>query len=145
MNGRRIVVATDGSANSQEAVEIGIDLALTRGADVTFVHFSPIAQALFEAHPIDGPTPEQIKQADPVLAAAAESASKRGVSAELVIQADHGAANIASLIAGIAEGSDADLIVVGTRGHGPLATAVLGSVSHGLLREATLPVVVVRG
>ena len=42
----------------------------------------------------------------------------------------------------IAESRDADEIVVGSRGFGPVR-ATLGSVSHGLLHEANRPVVVV--
>ena len=40
--------------------------------------------------------------------------------------------------------SGAYLVVVGTRGHGRLASYLLGSVSEGLTVEATCPVVVVR-
>ena len=38
-----------------------------------------------------------------------------------------------------------DLIVVGSRGHGPVETAVLGSVSAAVVDHATCPVLVARG
>ena len=38
----------------------------------------------------------------------------------------------------------ADMLVVGSRGHGPLSGAVLGSVSHALVRRSPVPVTIVR-
>jgi nucleotide-binding universal stress UspA family protein len=38
---------------------------------------------------------------------------------------------------------EADLIVVGSRGHGPLARAIVGSVSSTVIRDAPCPVMVV--
>jgi nucleotide-binding universal stress UspA family protein len=39
----------------------------------------------------------------------------------------------------------ADLVVVGSRGHGGLATLMLGSVSNALAHHSECPVVIVRG
>lgn len=48
-------------------------------------------------------------------------------------------------VAALSEASkDADLVVVGNRGHGSMASAVLGSVSHGVLHHAHCPVALVR-
>lgn len=43
----------------------------------------------------------------------------------------------------LAEAKDADLLVVGSRGHGPLVGALLGSVSEYCVTHASCPVVVV--
>ena len=49
----------------------------------------------------------------------------------------------AHVIAELAKRVDADLILTGTRGHGPVAGLILGSVTTRLLMIAPCPVVVV--
>jgi nucleotide-binding universal stress UspA family protein len=49
----------------------------------------------------------------------------------------------AHVIAEIAKEKGAELIVTGTRGHGPLSGLLVGSVTHRLVQIAHCPVLVV--
>ena len=138
-----VVIGVDGSPAATRATEVGVALAASLGAQVVFIHFSPLAEKLFQEDPENGPSQERLEEADPVLAAAAKAAKARGVTAELRIQDEHGSAMIAADLAGVAEGEDAALVVVGNRGRSEVADVVLGSVSHELLRLSRVPVVVV--
>jgi len=48
-------------------------------------------------------------------------------------------------IVAYADSVDADVLVLGSRGHGAIASALLGSVSQGVLHETRRRVLVVRG
>lgn len=137
-----IVIAVDGTPAAVRATEVGVALAASTGADAIFVHYSSLAEDLFEADPDNGPSQETLKEADPVLGEAAKAAEARGVTAELRIY-DESRGMIAADLAGLAQGVDASLVVVGNRGRRQVADVVLGSVSHELLRMSTIPVVVV--
>lgn len=143
MDIEHIVVAVDGSVHADRATDVALALALARSASVTFVHFSPLAQELFEANPEAGPDQEEIARRDEVLRRAREAAGRAGVPCALEIADERGSSDIAAAIAGIAEGLRAQIVVAGARGRGGLATAVLGSVSHELARIATIPVLTV--
>jgi nucleotide-binding universal stress UspA family protein len=95
---------------------------------------------LYRDAPQDGPSQQRIEEADPVLREAAEAARAHGVPARLVLQESD---MIAPELAGVAEGLEAEFLVVGNRGRGEIADVVLGSVSHDLLRMSAVPVVVV--
>ena len=121
---------------------VALDLASAQSAKVVFVHFSPIAATLLEAAPDRGPSQEGIEAADGVLSAAAKKGRERGIAFELELLDERGTGDIAASLAGIAEARSASLVVVGSRGRGAIAGAVLGSVSHGLLRVSRVPVLV---
>jgi nucleotide-binding universal stress UspA family protein len=140
---KTIVVGVDGSPAAKRASDVGVGLAASLGAQVLFVHFSPLAETLFGEDPQNGPSQERLEEADPVLREAAGAARAGGVRAELWLQDERRAGTIAANLAGMADGLDAEMIVVGNRGRSEVADLVLGSVSHELLRMSTRPVVVV--
>ena len=71
-----------------------------------------------------------------------ERLGARGVEVTLVVREGR-TGSAAAVIAEIARQEGADVIVAGTRGHGALGGALLGSVTQGLLREAPCPVLVI--
>jgi nucleotide-binding universal stress UspA family protein len=76
-----------------------------------------------------------------VLEDAAAVAAEHGVVATTVLlQGD----TVAEIVA-FADDRDVDLTVLGSRGHGAVANALLGSVSRGVLNESKRPVLIVRG
>jgi nucleotide-binding universal stress UspA family protein len=67
---------------------------------------------------------------------------REGFDADFEVRHTH-SGNTAARLAEVAKELSADLIVVGTRGHGHLAGMLLGSVAQGLLHNAPCPVLVV--
>lgn len=62
---------------------------------------------------------------------------------EVELEPATGGSDIPALVAEAADAVGADLIVVGTHGHGGIAAAVLGSVARGLLHTARCPVLAI--
>jgi nucleotide-binding universal stress UspA family protein len=70
----------------------------------------------------------------------AQDLRERGFSA--VARVEQATTGIWRAIVGVANEIDAALIVCGTRGRGAVKGALLGSVSHAVLREARRPVLI---
>ena len=140
----RIVVGVDGSYGSRAALEWAIREAQVR---VTSVHIVVVWQY---PHTISdsawglgmGPS---LDVQEAVAAASAEVAHQLGLKAS----AQGDASTTWEAIEGnparalIAASDYADLLVVGSRGHGAFVGALLGSVSHQVVAHARCPVVVV--
>ena len=83
---------------------------------------------------------DYIRAVERALSEAVEEVLDGQSSTEVLERVVHGHAASALLTAA----SDADLLVVGYRGRGGFAGALLGSVSQHCVHHATCPVVVVR-
>jgi nucleotide-binding universal stress UspA family protein len=135
----RIVVGFDGSEHSRKALARAADIA--GGATVAVVAAANISRLMRD--PAGGVAPVDPAEAEArtrALAEAREYLEGRGVKGIFV----EGHGNPADVIVQEAEGSGADMVVVGTRGLNAAQRLVLGSVSTNVMHHAPCDVLVVR-
>lgn len=139
---KTILIATDGSEPAREAVDFGLELAEEQHAAAIFVHVAPALDVLPSAGFGWAPAvSHEVTEHDwSPLEHAMELAEERGVQAQKTMLRGDAVDEIVAY----ADTIDADLIVIGSRGHGAIASALIGSVSRGVLHEAHRPVLVVR-
>lgn len=141
----RILVPIDGSACASTAVDVAIDLAKTQGARLTFVNIvDPSKAALASMDPYGGtavPWLEALTEdGKTLLTEATQRATRAGVG----VQATHlltGNAIEQTVATAASEGCD--LIVMGSHGRSGLSRLVLGSVAEGVMRETSIPTLIV--
>jgi nucleotide-binding universal stress UspA family protein len=142
-NLRRIVVGVDGSRVARRALRWAVDEAELRAVPLTVVH--GYADATFRPHA----GLQSDAQIDAVQAAARDAAlavvdhAVRIVDPPARVDIDRVVA-VGSPAGALLDhvGTDA-LLIVGTRGHGAIGRALLGSVSHQCLHHARGTVIVV--
>ncbi len=137
---KKILVATDGSEYTKEAVSTGLHLAKILGAEVTALYV--IDQTSFVSFPIDS----SIVSVYSLL----ENEGKRAVE-DVKTEGEGLGVKVSTVVA---EGSptrkivemaaDFDLVVIGTLGRSALSKLFMGSVAERVTRYAPCPVLVVR-
>lgn len=140
----RIVVGVDGSQHADAALDWAVRMAKGMGAEVVAV-FAISPPFYFDAGFVTAVAPPQF---DPDWRAEMEKEFEgtwckplrdAGVRYRTVMEDGLPA----SVIARVADGIDADVIVVGRRGRGAVAELVLGSVSHELVLHSKRPILLI--
>lgn len=140
---KKILIATDGSENSEEAEKHGLALAKKSHATVTALH---VIEGIHTPRSITSPASllldEQIEllreEGRKVVEHVVEKGKKMGVEVTPVVQEGHPAHEI------LEHAKDYDLIVVGTLGRSGISHLLLGSVAEKVVRHSPVPVLVVR-
>ena len=147
---RNVLVAIDGSEHSEVALKEAGDLAAAAQAKLTLitcfkVDTNPAVSAWSTGMTVDEMNvTHDIRRRIAEHAAAfmerARSQVPPGVSCETLVVEDHPPQGI---LAQIRAGGH-DLVVLGSRGHGPISSLFLGSVSQNVLHHSPVPVLIVR-
>jgi len=139
---KKIVVASDFSANADRALKMATELARRDQGELHVVHACRAGSYALPP-PLDlvSPMPavatfEHIEDALKVRADRARSEGLPVTTASLVGSPEE-------TIVDYARQAGADLLVIGTSGLGAVAHALLGSVAEKILRQAPCPVLVV--
>lgn len=137
-----VVVGVDGSPGSERALRFAVEEARQRGATLRVVsawHFpvmvnggggvlvAPIGQMDFEESARHVLEKSLLAMAEEIKDVAVEQVVEQGQAAQVLLK----------------EAEGADLLVVGTRGHGGFAGLLLGSVSQQCAHHAHCPVAIV--
>ncbi|WP_243028069.1 universal stress protein [Thermus albus] len=140
---KSILMPTDGSPCSLEALEHGLSLAKALGAKVHFLYvLENPAQAIWiapESVPYGLELLEDLKKAgEEAIAKALNLAQEKGVEATGEVKEGIPVPTIVEAAKGF------DLLVMGTHGRTGLDKLLLGSVTEGVLHRVGIPVLVVR-
>jgi nucleotide-binding universal stress UspA family protein len=139
-----IVVGVDGSNCAREALKFAAHEAALREARLRIVCAWEIPPAIYGggfAPVLDQETLDGFRVgADGVV----EGALAQAKGLEPAVECEPRVAEGQPADVLLREADDADLIVVGNRGHGGFASLMLGSVSHQVVQHARCPVTVVR-
>jgi nucleotide-binding universal stress UspA family protein len=135
----RIVVGVDGSPSSRKALRWAVRQAQVTGAVVDAVH-AWSAPATFDMVPLVVHPELMEKYAERTLVDAVADAvgAHPPVTVRLRVAQGHPAFVL------IRAAHDADLLVLGNRGHGGFVGALLGSIAQHCVQHARCPVVIVR-
>lgn len=134
----RVVVGVDGSELSAAAIRFAFEVAARRGVGVTAVHSWAVPIPVHPSLVIPVDNLEEVEHR--LLEESLQDEQQRFPDVDVVAKLVHASPAHALMV----ESGEAQLVVVGSRGHGGFAGMLLGSVSQAVLQHADCPVAVIR-
>ncbi|MCW4024275.1 MAG: universal stress protein [Candidatus Bathyarchaeota archaeon] len=136
---KKILVPLDGSAHATRALQEAIKVAKMTQGTITLLNVTPTGSSVIST------TKQKFyeilqNEGKNALAAGKKLAASAGLEVEVMLVEGDAIGQITKT----AKNGNYDLIVMGARGIGTLSELVLGSVSHGVIKNAHCPVLVTR-
>ncbi|AKB82733.1 Universal stress protein [Methanosarcina barkeri 3] len=139
---QNIVIATDGSKNSQKAISHGIEIAKLSGAIVHALYVVNTSSTISENWTAGKETIYNIMKGDGQKAVS--KVKKIGIDSGVEVREVILEGYPSSQIIYFAENNNIDLIVMGTLGATGLERFLMGSVAEKVVRNSRVPVLVVK-
>jgi nucleotide-binding universal stress UspA family protein len=145
----KVLLATDGSKEAQLAATAAADLAKRTGSELHLVYVGHMPPTYYESPGAWALDPDLRGR----MAERVEEEARRRLDEQVQRVREAGGEVVESHaklgrpdaeIVALAEELGAGLIVLGSRGLGGIRSALMGSVSHSVVRHAHCPVLVVR-
>ena len=141
----RILLATDGSGEAELAARTAIDLTDSTGSELHVVHVGRLPNFLTNGPGTIGYDRRLYEKLEEESREELRKLTWRvKVAGGNVAESHLRIGGVAEEIVHLAEELGAGLIVMGSRGHGGIRRAIMGSVSDSVVRHAHCPVMVVR-
>jgi nucleotide-binding universal stress UspA family protein len=134
-----ILLATDGSREAELAAATAADLANATNSELHVVHVGELLLTLLAQTEVEPAQlerearellDEQVRRVEEAGGTVKEAHLRLGRADEEIVD--------------LAQSLDVGLIVIGSRGHGRIRRALMGSVSDSVVRHAPCPVTIVR-
>ena len=142
MNIKNVLVPVDFSPPSRLALNYGVSLARKFRARLTLLHVVEFGAALIAGFPVEDTdlAKRHSDQALRMLSALVAPEDQDDLDLRIVVK--YG--DIKDQIAAVIEENHADIAVMGTHGRGLFGRLLIGSVTEGMLRNVSIPILTVR-
>lgn len=140
---QKILIATDGSENTQRAISYGIEIAKLSGAAVHALYVVNTSPLISDSWTVGKESIYEIirSEGEKAVSEVKKIGEASGVEVREVVLDGYPSNEIIDF----AENNDIDLIVMGTLGKTGLDRLLIGSVAEKVVRGSKVPVMVVRG